>query len=153
MKIRHNLFERKREDINMSVSLNPKSSFDLCVDCSVEVLKNWKGWPITDKTPILPIMFEGKCPVCKGSNAISSLHLVWMNIHGEYSTGLPKYWVIYIPGQGADISGAFSHWGFPYYDLVICPKCGSNALISQHSSGQNQEFLTQCTSCNYVKRI
>ena len=98
-------------------------------------------------------MLEGKCPVCKGINGISSLHLVWMNIHGEFSTGLPKYCVIYVPDKGIDISEVYSHWGFPYYDLTICPKFGSDALISQHSVGHNQEFLTQCTTCNFVERI
>jgi hypothetical protein len=122
---------------------------EFCQHCSEPQLRDWKGWPLKDRVPILPVLEDGKCPLCGKTDPLYSSQIEWLNKHGPYSTGLPDYWSLIITDRIGNYTQIPRRWGFPYFCIEECPKCGLKMIISQHL----QEFVGQCTFCDYFSRI
>ncbi len=124
-----------------------------CRTCSEPLLNSWKGWPLKDRIPALPIIENDKCPTCGSTNLLFSSQIEWINVHGEGNTGLPDYWKLLITNRIGNFDQLPAHWGFPYFGLDVCPLCGSTIIVSQHQGNHSQEFVGQCTSCDYFSRV
>ena len=86
----------------------------LCKDCAERAFSTWRGWPKRDAVPSVPFLVEGRCPMCSGSVGLSPEHVVYHNIHGEYSTGLPDYYVLEIHAPDSQQYQFLKKWGRPY---------------------------------------
>jgi hypothetical protein len=111
-----------------------KHSF-YCRDCSSPILEKWKGWPLRDKIPALPIIIDGECEVCGGTNELSHKNFGWINV----GMGLPSFWYISMNG--------YNSWGLPYYGESECPYCQKRSIISQHGT----ELCHNCQECGVIK--
>jgi hypothetical protein len=80
-----------------------------CRKCALSAFNKWKGWPIRDPVPILPIMEQGKCPICGSVDEVISSNIAWLNIHGPYNTGLPDYWILKVTPDVNSGHEALSH--------------------------------------------
>ena len=121
-----------------------------CRSCTLSAIEKWKGWPIRDAVPVLPILKDSKCPMCGGSDEIISTRISWLNIHGPYNTGLPDYWVLKVSDTKWGFEKNFpSKWGLPYYELIKCPKCGGNLLTSIFCPPIGWQPRRWCTGCGF----
>ena len=77
-----------------------------CEDCAKQILQTWKGWPHKKAIPVLPKIVGSVCENCGGNNILENNRITWFNYHGEYSTGLPEYWLLKIDGER-------TKWGCP----------------------------------------
>jgi hypothetical protein len=115
-----------------------------CRSCSISSLKRWKGWPIRDPLPLLPLIENGKCKICGGTNDLLSMNIIWLNIHGPYNTGLPDYWILKI-NEGKTFKKKFiSKWGLPYYKFETCKRCGGLLLVSIFNPPIGWQLKKQC---------
>jgi hypothetical protein len=94
---------------------------------------------------MLPGIIDGVCIECGGTQLLDSSKIVWINHHGEFSTGLPDYWLLIIQNQQ-------NKWGLPYYGESNCPECGRRTIISQmkYPNG-NSELSHNCGNCGVIK--
>ena len=58
------------------------SSISFCLKCSEPLIYGWKGLPLKDRIPILPILESEDCPTCGGSERLISTQIEWLNVHG-----------------------------------------------------------------------
>jgi len=122
-----------------------------CRTCALSAFEQWKGWPITDAVPSLPMIQDGKCPVCGGTEAVISVNIAWLNIHGPYNTGLPSYWILKVNDRHTFEKKFPSKWGLPYYELVKCERCGGAILTSIFIPPIGWQLRQQCEWCNFTK--
>ena len=118
-----------------------------CHSCAIEVLNQWRGWPIKNKIPIPPIMEGIVCPVCNGAANLISTCVAWLNIHGPYNTGLPDYWVLSIGEEKEFVKEFPSKWGLPYFALSKCTKCKGDAIDSLFIPPLGWQIRRQCAKC------
>jgi hypothetical protein len=118
-----------------------KQDLLFCAECTDRALASWKGWPHRDAVPLLPLLEAGHCESCGASDVTPGAEIVWLNIHSEFSTGLPDYWVLKADGQP-------SKWGLPYYAVGQCPRCSSPSIISEmnYPNGRH-ELKCNCERC------
>lgn len=101
-----------------------------CRTCALTAFKIWKGWPTKDALswtkqrqkmahlPDLPRIEDGKtCPKCHSSQTISAINIFYKNVHGQFNTGLPDYFVLTIIEN--EIPNFLSKFGRPYADEAI----------------------------------
>lgn len=112
-----------------------------CHDCARTALTKWKGWPHRAPIPLLQKMARGVCVECGSRDVLESNRIRWRNVHGEFNTGLPDYWLLEIDGDGGK-------WGYPYYSESCCGSCGQVSITSQmcYPNGRS-EFKSNCESC------
>ena len=122
-----------------------------CRNCTIAALANWKGWPIRDRIPILPIVRDDDCPLCGCTEKVISTNIFWLNIHSEYSTGLPDYWVLKINRAEHFEKRFLSKWGLPYFEMLLCNKCGSDLLTSIFFPPVGWQLRKQCTRCDFTE--
>ena len=135
-KVNHGSLEARINDIRF------------CRNCTFLAVDKWKGWPIRDAVPVLPMLKGSKCPICGGSDEIVSTSIGWLNIHGLYSTGLPDYWVLTVAEESLGFVKKFpSKWGLPYYELLKCPSCGGDFFASLFIPGLGWQLRRWCTGC------
>jgi hypothetical protein len=117
-----------------------------CKKCSDPILKEWKGWPHKDSVPLLPILGIDGCDNCRSATAdeIPAHNIAWVNVHGEFSTGLPDYWLLRANDPDQEYPDSLiEHWGRPYLSEGLCPKCGNRAVLSEHGA----EKKYNCEKC------
>jgi hypothetical protein len=124
------------------------SDIHFCRRCTLAAVEKWKGWPIRDAVPLVPMLKDSACPACGGCDEIASTDIGWLNIHGPYSSGLPDYWVLLLadPARGF-LKKLPSKWGLPYYELLQCPACGGNLFSSLFVPGLAWQIRRWCPSC------
>ena len=96
-----------------------------CRTCALAAFKLWKGWPSRDARswpkqqqkiaylPDLPICEpNGACPKCGNRQTLKAAHVFYKNIHEEFNTGLPDYFVLTIIED--DQSNFLKRFGKPY---------------------------------------
>ena len=122
-----------------------------CRQCTLAAFEQWKGWPIRDAVPSLPIIGgNNKCPICGGTNEVVSTNIAWLNVHGPYSTGLPDYWVLIEGDENPGFHKKFpSKWGLPYYESIECPKCKGKLLSSVFCPSIGWEIRRWCVDCGF----
>jgi len=121
-----------------------------CRPCALSALAQWKGWPIRDAVPRLPMIHNGKCPVCHGTEELISTSIEWHNVHGQYNTGLPDYWVLQVNNRKSFEKTFPSKWGLPYYEIRKCERCGETILTSIFNPPIGWELRQQCMNCNFI---
>lgn len=115
-----------------------------CEGCSKDILRRWKGWPHKDPIPFLPRIESGLCSLCGGSRELSIARVAWSNVHGQFSTGLPDYWLLAVDVEE-------SRWGRPYYAEGNCPKCRARSVISEMNyPNGSHEMKHNCGICGVV---
>lgn len=118
-----------------------------CMECSTTILGGWKGWPLKDPIPLLPVLSEEGCLACgKDGEALPNADIHWLNYHSPYSTGLPDYWLL--------TTGEKTVWGLPYYAETSCPRCGGRAALSEFGDSRRDQFkyMVNCPSCGLLKQ-
>ena len=113
-----------------------------CAKCAFPILKLWRGWPLREPVPLLPLVRDGKCEVCESQGVVlSNTAIQWLNYHGPYNTGLPDFWLL--------VADQKTVWGLPYHSESVCPRCGSRAVLSEHGDSRHGrfEYKLGCTSC------
>jgi hypothetical protein len=122
------------------------TSMVYCLSCATMALAAWKGWPHKAVVPPLPVLVDGSCISCGATDGLASERIRWENVHEEYNTGLPDYWLLQID-QGVE------QWGRPYYSESLCPKCRKRSIVSEmkYSSG-SRELMHNCLTCG-VRRL
>lgn len=88
----------------------------LCRQCAETAFGEWKGWPERNPVPRIPKMEDGICPTCRSTLAVNPEHIVFHNIHGWHSTGLPDYFILRIFEPGSSEYEFLKKWGLPYID-------------------------------------
>lgn len=97
----------------------------LCLTCAEWAFSRWRGWCSfgterwRDKPdlPDVPLLEGGKpCSRCAGTTTVRVEQVYYHNIHGEYNTGLPDYFVLEI--HSSDTSD-MRRWGSPFADPWI----------------------------------
>lgn len=85
-----------------------------CRNCAEKEFSKWKGWPERDKCPDIPLLVNDRCPNCEGCDALDPSHIVYINVHGAFSTGLPDYFILGICEPKNDNYKFYRKWGVPY---------------------------------------
>ena len=117
-----------------------------CKECSTQILKQWRGWPLREPVPLLPRVMDGRCEACESqSEVISNTAIQWLNYHGPSSTGLPDYWLL--------VTDQETIWGLPYHSESVCMHCGSRAVLSEHGDSRSStfEYRVGCPPCHDVE--
>jgi len=127
------------------------SDIRFCRACAVTAFKQWKGWPIRDAVPLIPVIGDGECSVCGGTEEVISANIAWFNVHGPDSTGLPDYWMLVINDRPTFERHFPSKWGLPYYEMKECEHCGGMLLTSIHIPPLGWDYREQCTQCNFTR--
>jgi hypothetical protein len=104
-----------------------------CRTCAEEAFKTWKGWPPNKgevpsqltTVPRLPSRRHCACRKCGGTSSVPASYIRYINIHGEYNTGLPDYFALMICEPGNEHYDFLSQWGDPY-SLTEVPSTTSN---------------------------
>ena len=111
----------------MSISFNKEQTL-FCAACAEKSFQIWKGWcsagtenwdeQAKGKTalPDLPVMTSGNCLICGSAQSLSAEHIYYQNIHGQYNTGLPDYFVLKISKAAVFKDNLCSKFGSPYRD-------------------------------------
>ena len=115
----------------------------ICDHCYSEELENWKGWPHRDPLPQTNAVFKERCPICSKAESFQFQNYYWKNIHSEFSTGLPDYWLI-SSTDDYDRDRLQKRWGRPFLKLIECKNCGQIATLSEHMNEQKTYCLSGC---------
>ena len=94
----------------------------LCSKCAKVAFDRWRGWcadglPDPPPVPDVPRLVDGRCPVCQSTSGVEPGRVGYVNVHGEFSTGLPDFFVLKVLDSVAQVSN--SRWGIPYKDLKV----------------------------------
>jgi len=95
----------------------------LCRTCAQEAFRQWRGWcayGLADPPPVpdVPRLEQGICAHCQATQGIEPGQVGYVNVHGEFSTGLPDFFELKVFESVQH--AAESRWGAPYMD----PKVG-----------------------------
>lgn len=60
-------------------------------DCTVRLFRDWKGWPGRHRSPVVPELTDQGCPDCGGWRPRDPRDVRYLNVHSQYSTGLPNH--------------------------------------------------------------
>ena len=93
----------------------------LCYPCGRARIDGWRGWPRKNPVPEIPSLLDNRCPVCGGSAPLDPSTVMFVNIHGPYSTGLPDYFELRIFEPGDDGFAFYPKWGLPYVEGSLRP--------------------------------
>lgn len=116
-----------------------------CKECAIPLLGGWRGWPLRDPIPLLPLLGEEGCASCGAMEpGISSEDIQWLNYHGPYNTGLPDYWLL--------VSDQKTVWGRPYHSELACRRCNGRAVLSEHGDTRKGsfEYKVNCPKCGLL---
>jgi len=117
-----------------------------CKECALQILSQWRGWPLRNPIPLLPQINEGVCVACGvRGEAIPNTDIQWLNYHGPYSTGLPDYWLL--------VTDQKTVWGLTYHSEATCHRCGSRAVLSEHGDSRRGQYkyMLNCPSCGLLR--
>jgi hypothetical protein len=104
------------------------SNQKLCLKCAEVAIKYWKGWPPLETInwnsqerkksilPDIPKLDDGTCNRCQSQDHVFVYDLVFINIHGSYSTGLPDYFRLAIDEINMNKRFLHERFGIPYLD-------------------------------------
>lgn len=103
--------------------LTPIDPRPLCNKCAKLAFEQWRGWcayGLTDPPPVpdVPRLVDGRCSKCASTDGVAPDRVGYVNVHSEFNTGLPDFFVLKVFDSAAEVSG--SRWGVPYMD----PKVG-----------------------------
>ena len=117
---------------------------NFCFDCARQKLETWQGWPQKGQSiPYLQEIGGENCVDCGSARKVSSDRIYWVNVNGEYSTGLPDYWLLEI-----DADHWYEKWGRPYLNTVKCKECSSPAIMSEKRFPSGKRRLRcECVTC------
>jgi hypothetical protein len=100
----------------------PIDSRPLCRRCAEEAFRQWRGWcahGLDDPPPVpeVPRVVDGYCSRCRATVGIEPAQVGYVNVHGEFSTGLPDFFELRILESAEQV--AESQWGIPYLDSKV----------------------------------
>lgn len=67
-----------------------------------------------DAVPAIPCLRDDVCPACGASDGLDPEYVMFCNVHGPYSSGLPDYFELRIVEPGSDGFDFYPKWGLPY---------------------------------------
>ncbi|HRK07578.1 MAG TPA: hypothetical protein PLZ57_07390 [Pseudobdellovibrionaceae bacterium] len=121
----------------------PEVVHKLCEPCTKRRLERYCKFPNQVPPPYLIPMIDEFCGNCGGTDSISTADLVWVNVHGCGSTGLPVGFAIRFQLRESDREAYLKHWGTPYLRMQACPSCGLPAWVIQF----NEDLYLRCAHC------
>ncbi len=100
---------------------------ELCRRCAEWAFARWRGWCAAGTAqwaekpdlPAVPGLHSGRCPRCSGSDGVSIARIAYRNVHGEFNTGLPDYFVLVILEDSSAAWASAQRWGHPYNDAWV----------------------------------
>ena len=131
--------------------MTDRNPIQFCAECARRLIPTWRGWPLDNEIPVLPVIMDERCTTCGSDEVLLSTCVMWKNVHGEGSTGLPTYWGLeVVPDEAPGADRWLEKWGLPYCRQIVCRWCRGQAIESLHLT----ETRLQCSCSGFIgKRV